>query len=48
MPREEDILQRTEGGEVKSVSGRGHRCRELAWMLENSWRIAWLAHGDAE
>lgn len=27
MPHEEDILQRTEGGQVKNAPGRGYRCK---------------------
>lgn len=52
MPNEEDILQRTKGDEVKSVSGREHRWKghevELIWMLENSGRPVWLDQMDAD
>lgn len=51
MPNEEDILQRTKGDEVKSVSGREHRWKgreaELIWMLENSRRPVWMDQMDA-
>ena len=51
MPTEEDLLQRAEGDEVKSVLGREHRWKarevELSWMLENSRRPVSLEQMNA-
>lgn len=49
MPQEEDVLQRTEGGKVKSVPGRGQQCKGRACLeVKNSRRPVWLDQRDAE